>query len=415
MNLTIIDQKDLGEKKWYLCKCNLKDYISSLNEDMFNYEIQRGIVVNKYLDGILSTIKQKEPLPLITLTSNEEFSVANNMFSLTSFDILDGLQRTYRLWLYYKIYEVAQKFVTIDLFQEKVIDIKLLLHKLKELELLNSNVLSVTQVRYLSKPDSEVTINEIDELFSDYEIYFSIWFGLDDNEVIKKMLILNVGQKSVTVDHQYELMYLHLFKGKDFGVKVVRYKEPTYQLIKNGTREIGDYLFSSVIISLKSFIERRPQRLSIDFLSPSELEEQLSLSIAEKFFSERFIQNYLNQIKNLEHKIFEKEGTPCLKWFVKDTTMSGVLAAVGYSMPENIDKISLDELIKLTTISFEKLNQKLESKSFIIKEFFTEYENLSSTRINIGDVVRKAIFNYTIDLISGKQTTWNDVFKPYTR
>jgi hypothetical protein len=415
MNLTIIDQKDLGEKKWYLCKCNLKEYILSLNEDMFNYEIQRGIVVNKYLDGILSTIKQKEPIPLITLTSNETIIVADNMFSLTSFDILDGLQRTYRLWLFYKTYEIAQKIASTDLFQEKIIDSKLLLRELKALDLLNPNILSVSQVRYLSQPDSEVTINEIDKLYSDYEIYFNIWSGLDSNEVIKKMLILNVGQKSVTVDHQYELIYLNLFKGRDFGVKVVRYKESNYQLIKSGKRIIGEYLFSSIIISLKSFIERKPQRLSIEFLSPSELEAQLTLSVAEKYFSESFIQNYLNQIKSLEQKIFDKEGDPSLKWFVKDTTMSGILAAVGNSMPENVDNISLDKLILWTTTSFEKLNQQLDTKSFCINEFFKEYDNLASTRINIGDVVRKAIFNYTIDLISGKQTTWNDVFKPYTR
>lgn len=415
MNFTIIDHKDLGTKIWYLCKSNLMDYISSLEEDMFNYEIQRGIVTNKYLDGILLTIKDKEPLPLITLSSNDRIDISENNLSLNSFDILDGLQRTYRLWLFNRIFQVSQEISTVDLFQNKVIDSKLLLQKLKAQDLLNPGILSVSQIRYLLNKESEVNLNEIAELYSTYDIYFNVWTGLDDNEVIKKMLILNAGQRSVTVDHQYELMYLHLFKGKDFGVKLVRYKDIEYQSIKNGNRKIGEYLFSSVIISLRSFIEGKPQRLSIEFLSPSELEAQLTINVAEKFFSEKFIQNYLNQIKSLEEDVFKREQEAALKWFVKDTTMSGILAAIGKSMPGDADNTTLEIIIDQTNSCFEKLKQQLVTKSFSISEFFNEYDNLSSTRINIGDTVRRMIFNYTLNLIEGKDITWNEVFKSYSK
>lgn len=38
--------------KCYVCKANLKDYIASLKPDFYEFEVQRGIVRNSYLDTL---------------------------------------------------------------------------------------------------------------------------------------------------------------------------------------------------------------------------------------------------------------------------------------------------------------------------------------------------------------------------
>ena len=71
MNITILREKELQNgKKWYLAVCNLLEYMESLKDEFFNYDIQRRIVKNSYLDKLWTTISSGDPLPSITLTAN---------------------------------------------------------------------------------------------------------------------------------------------------------------------------------------------------------------------------------------------------------------------------------------------------------------------------------------------------------
>ena len=85
---------------------------------------------------------------------------------------------------------------------------------------------------------------------------------------------------------------------------------------------------------------------------------------------------------------------------MKDTTLSGIFAAVGKYLEtkDNTAERKLQNIndclncIDLNNIQYEK--------------FKVAYNNLSSTSINIGNVLRKGIFNYFLDLFEGKQTDW---------
>ena len=66
MNAVILDE--LQERNWVLCKVSLWDYLESVNPDTsFDFEIQRGIVKNVYLDTILDSVVSNEPFPPLTL------------------------------------------------------------------------------------------------------------------------------------------------------------------------------------------------------------------------------------------------------------------------------------------------------------------------------------------------------------
>lgn len=102
MKLKILDRKD----GWILAKVSLLDYIEALSEQNFNYDIQRGIVNNPFLDSILDAVVEKKSLPPISLVTQKKES-STNVVEICSFNILDGLQRTFRLWIYYKLAELA--------------------------------------------------------------------------------------------------------------------------------------------------------------------------------------------------------------------------------------------------------------------------------------------------------------------
>ena len=49
MNITILREKELQNgKKWYLAVCNLLEYMESLKDEFFNYDIQRRIVNSSF-------------------------------------------------------------------------------------------------------------------------------------------------------------------------------------------------------------------------------------------------------------------------------------------------------------------------------------------------------------------------------
>lgn len=57
------------------------------------------------------------------------------------------------------------------------------------------------------------------------------------------------------------------------------------------------------------------------------------------------------------------------------------------------------------------LNGKLGDVSkFRLDEFEEQYERLSSVKINIGNVLRKAIFNYCVSLILDNGMAWKEAF-----
>src|SRR5689334_19852767 len=107
MKLTILDYKQLPDRGWILCRGNLLEYLENLKEDFYKFSIQRKIVKNQYLDTLISTIEQRDPIPIITLTYNDK-NIKVNVgdilnINMQNVEILDGLQRTFRLWAYYTL------------------------------------------------------------------------------------------------------------------------------------------------------------------------------------------------------------------------------------------------------------------------------------------------------------------------
>ena len=99
---------------------------------------------------------------------------------------------------------------------------------------------------------------------------------------------------------------------------------------------------------------------------------------------------------------------------VKDTTISGIFGGIGeFYKAKSLDENSFANLFVQEIPVF--INT-LSKDPFLYSSFVREYDNLSSTRINIGMVVRKAICHYTVQLLSGtKNNTWSESFKHATK
>ena len=130
--------------------------------------------------------------------------------------------------------------------------------------------------------------------------------------------------------------------------------------------------------------------------------EFISEEDVSRFFNQPFLNIYLESLYKID-SILNKYSDAYKKWFVKDTTLSGIMGAVGYYI-KNIENIEYSAVI-------DKLLKAVNNeKCFNIDVFYSEYNKLSSTRINIGEKVRDAIFKYTLSLLNNEPIEWNKAF-----
>lgn len=382
-------------KKWYLAVCNLLEYLESLKDEFFNYDIQRRIVKNSYLDKLWPTIYSGDPLPSITLTANVKEDIDNS--SVDEFEILDGLQRSFRLW--------AIKYLDDLLKRMNTQDVSVLIEAMREDEngkrLLDSKVINRSILRKLLTND-KINIENLMKCYAKQDIVLNVWSGLNDEEIINKMLTLNAGQRSVSSTHQFELMFLHYFKKLEVprGVQIIRERDEEYFSVKNKERKCGQILMSSIIIAIQSLIERKPVR--IQTVNALRINDSVVEESSASFFTKDNLEAFINRLLELDEKFYNVQiGS----WIMKDTTLSGLFAAIGavynqewtYNVPSMLDFIHN----KITVLNDKNINYN---------EFQGAYNNLSSVTVNIGNAVRKAVYIYFKNLFLNKPMSWQEAF-----
>lgn len=403
MKIKVIDHID---NNWVLGKTFLLDYLESLNDDSFSYTIQRGIVQNRYLDSILEAVSNKSPLPPISLISEGIIDAKKGEFEIHLFNILDGLQRTYRLWIYLQMSKIANENINITYRDASAI--------LRKTDPNFTKAVAPRQIRDLFDPESFVNVNNIKQFYSNYPIYLYIWFNLPEKEAIKKMLILNAGQKKMPIHNQYELMYMHTFDHitlNEDSLELLRIKDERVNVIKKGNRMIGQYVIPTVVIGLQSFIAGKPVRLSEDMLYEANTEyndDYVNEKSVDLFFDDQFIKDFVRNLNFLDKELCTNDET-AIKWLSKDTVISGIMGGFGkcireYHSDDESFASNANQLLRTL------INEKIRSGIYNLEEYEQQYAMLSSVRINIGMIVRKAISEYTYNLLHDGEAKWPSAF-----
>ena len=403
MKLKVLDEKKENNAKCYLCKINLIDYINEIPQDYLEWDIQRGIVPNGYLDSLANTIENKVHIPTIVLTANEiNFnSLGNNQnIEIVNFKILDGLQRTHRLKVISDSIQLIQKEENLELSKNPA---KFARSKTKEIKVIGSNS---TLIKYLLKLGL-TDIGKSKLFFSDNYLWVEVWVGLKDDQKVKKMLMLNAGHKSVSIKHQLELLfsgiYLDFEKILPVGVSVQREKDQS-SIQYSKFRNVGVYNFSHLISALISLSACKAVNTNSNFVSELQSDDLQNIDLFEGFNLETlqvFIK-YLNAL-DIELNInYPKEG---IKWIGREVVLVGMFGAIGSAAKnENSDvcgfleKISKDVKrisLFLDLINFEKVRNSVEFN-----------------KVNIGNVNKNAVFRAFSDiLILGKFKSWEYYFE----
>lgn len=411
MKSTILDNITEGTSTCYLAKIALKDFVEALPGNYKDYEVQREIVSNTYLDNLIDTVLQRKHIPPIVLVVEEgKFTVNANTLTITEFKILDGLQRTFRLKL---IWDTLQLFKTEISNSQEILSLKRLQLSRKyseQLDKINSNSKILESViKYYNNNFNSASPPDVADCFNSYQ-WFEIWTNLTPQEEVSKMLVLNAGHKPVKTQHQLELLFLHLIpiikKSNLNSFDLIREKNSNSTTFSKN-RTAGQFHFSHLITSILSLNEGKPITVNVNLVHKAQAVD-FDIEEYDKYFNYDFLRRFVEVLLNLDKSLSEKFSSNSLgmKWMGREVSLVGMFAALGkYGKENSLAPVSLlNEFQSRVVEKPEKLN---------LEDFEKVRNNLDLSKVNIGTVNKNAVYNATYDILSDieQNIMWSKYFK----
>ncbi len=382
MRLVVLDIKHEANAICYLCKVKLIDYINAIPNTYKEFEVQRGIVVNRYLDHLADTIhKQRHIPPIVLITDQFKFINNDNEIDVKNFKILDGLQRTHRL-------KVIADTITYLINQSNKSEIRenpsrFARENSSKLRELSADVKLVRSLVSLGC----LEISSRDDFFGNNTIWLEVWTGLSDAQQVEKMLLLNAGHKAVNIKHQLELLFLStLFKLENIspnGVSFIREKDQT-AIQYSKSRKLGQFHFSHVISALIALSAGKVVNTNSDFISDLQANSGDYLELIEGFNLE-FIKKFIEFLYELDKCLKEKYQDIGTKWLGREVVLIGFFAAIGEFAEERSESVItiLDSIIK----EIPNIVNLLDLNNFEI-----ERNNVELNKVNVGNVNKRAVY-----------------------
>lgn len=408
MRATILADRTEGSSNCYLCTISLQDYITNLPSTYRDYDIQREIVSNVYLDRLIETVLSKRHIPPIVLvTAPDEHKRIDTTLEIRNFKILDGLQRTHRLKIIYD---------TITLLTEKVIPItgvdswttfRLSRQFSADLREINSNssTLKALLDYHSNKPAGYGPL----DAYTRNQQWFEVWTNLTPDQEVEKMLVLNAGHKSVRTRHQLELLFLNIIPILTTNglapFQLIREKQLSSTAYSK-TRTLGQFHFAHIIAALLSLGEGKPVTTSTDLVQSIQ-EGDSGLSTDSELIKVSFLREFVSFLLELDTLLAAQFGQKGTLWIGREVTMTGLFGAFGsvaYTRKTPPSAV-MQQFLALTRSGDRLLN---------LDEFEHQRNTLDLSKVNIGNANKRAVFEAVRDLLLSQtqphQIDWTGYF-----
>lgn len=406
MKAEILDTRKDDRGTCYLCRASLDDYVAGLPSTYQDYEVQREIVTNVYLDRLIDTVLHRRHIPPIVLVVDEtDFSFTGKTLKLTTFKILDGLQRSFRLKAIHDTFAFFNRTVAGRGDVLEWTKFKLSRSFGAELRAFNSNTdMLMSTIEFSRGSKGSDPMRSFQGNFQ----WFEIWAGLTPDEQVRKMLVLNAGHKPVKTRHQLELLFLNILpslRDKDTAAFVlVRERDVSATTFSKG-RQTGEFHFAHVIAALLSLYEGKPVTTTTALIEDIQ-DEASGIERYSKFTNRRFLHSFVAFLLRLDQILKEQHGELGTLWIGREVSLAGLCGAIGKAGSRNAAECE-QQMATFTTF--------LENHKGILNlGGYEEARNsVDLSKVNIGEVNRRAIFNAMTDLIGDRRPqpiNWAEYF-----
>lgn len=387
------EKEEPGGKICYLCSFSLKQYIENLPDNFMDYNIQRGIVSNIYLDNLVETILKKSHIPPITLVADKLTSERDSsLLNIINFRILDGLQRTYRLKVIWDTILLLEKEYEEGIFNLS----KLQVSRKFSSEIHKIDSTSGLMLKLIKHCEEEkINVAQLKEYF-DVSQWFEVWEGLGPKDEVEKMLILNAGHKQMSLKHQLELLFLNLLpiingigRAENEEFVLLREREITSASFSK-KKERGQFYFPHFISATLSFMEKGVITTNTNLIKKVQekelLREELSINL-----NYEVIEELVKFLVNLDELLYERYGETGIKWISRETVLIGLLGALGKIANDQQPTVILNEFLS---------NLKADEKDVLnIDGYNKSRSSIDLGRVNIGNLTKTAVYEGIYNLM----------------
>jgi len=395
----------------YICEGNLEDYVQSIPDRYKDYDVQRGIVTNVYLDRLTQTILEGKFIPPIVLISTQNNTNPIDIINIETYKILDGLQRTYRVKAIHNALELyISEVETNEVDFPKYSKFKLSRRYKEQLEEKDTTAtILLTIIKWVE--ENNTSIDDLKNIFPNFKQWFEVWTGLEKKEQINKMLVLNAGHKPMDIKHQLELLFLNIMPNEYLGT-FVRAKDINSSFFYN-KKEKEQLHLSHFISALLSFDSAKPITVDAKFIQSLQNDLDKELEKIKFYFEEENLVLLIDFTKKLDNLFFDKYGTLGIQWLGRETILVGMFSAFGKYFKINKEKTSFEECLN------EIINKiSLNIAIFKIEEFNeAKTTSIDITKVNIGNIFKYTTLNVMCRLLikDERNVDWDKTFKYGTK
>lgn len=332
---------------------NIADYLDLVGSDFDRFEIQRTRQSYKAYKRMEKDLEAGGLLPSITLAVNPK-SVAD----------------------YIKLIEQKNfKQLTADLFVSK-----------------NIYILDGLQRTYI--------INDLKrsgvKFKKDQKLLIEFWFEKEIKHLIYRLIVLNAGQKPMSMRHQVELLFMTMQDKIESEIKDLELYAERDETRRNKPKK---FPFDRVVSAYYCFVTKSPE-MKRENLVVQELNELEILNSSEKELSESFDQFMLILEKyiRLDENVFrvyegfkEKEIKSPKNWLAEENVINSFFAAVAQFSSDTNRKRRMNDSLDKLLINVKKA--KKGSDPFGLKELGVVRGGINPKKFNVGFETRRILTN----------------------
>lgn len=231
------------------------------------------------------------------------------------------------------------------------------------------------------------------ETFKVNTIWLEVWIGLSEAQQIQKMLVLNAGHKSVNIKHQIELLFWSNFNALANELKpgtLFREKDKASTSYSK-ERQSGEFHFAHLISAFVSLAEGGTVTTNAEFsATQSFTADESDDSLFD--IDDHLLSAFAGTLKLLDGELRDELG---IRWLGREVVMVGIFGAIGsvaHTHPGTKVEILSDFDARI--------------KDYVgilnLKEFERWRNTLELSKVNIGNVNRRAVFNATKAFLEGR-------------
>jgi hypothetical protein len=234
-------------------------------------------------------------------------------------------------------------------------------------------------------------------------LLLEFWFENDMGNLIYRLIVLNSGQKPMSMRHQVELLFMTMQdKLKSDIPGLIMYNERD-----NKNRDDSmKFSFDRIVSGYHSFLNESPEvnkgKLITEKLDSGRVITDHELVLLERYSEyTKYLTKYL-QIDRETYRVYKKfkEFSGAKNWLADENVVNAFFAAIGLLSDEPIFEKRIESALEKLLSDIKK--SRVGDDPFALMDYDLIRQKFNPKQFNIGNITRKTIMNCFMEYFKGE-------------